>query len=124
MNNTILVLILLTVLVACEDDRVPSGIEADVFFAPCDSFPVFEEYNGLVYFVPVTKISDISDSIWDSVKTKYPSAMATDGYLCFFLDPGNYIGRPDTFRNSLPDQVLTIEPDLLQKAELKFMNCR
>lgn len=124
MKYALIILLLSVFCITCENDHVPSGIEAEVFFAPCDSLPVFTEYNGRVYFVPESKMYEITDSLWESKKSSYPSAVCTQGSLSLFIEPGKYIARPDTFRNSLPDKILQVEADVLLKTELKLMNCR
>lgn len=108
----------------CEDNRVPSGIDAYVYWAECDSMQTFSEYNGMVYFVPASRFNEVNDSTWDSLKVSFDSSLCTDGYMSNFFDPGDYIAEPDTFINTLQPKIITVEPDLLKKVEIRFIYCR
>ncbi len=115
---------LLLIASGCEDDRAPSGIDAYVYWGECDSMQTFSEYNGIVYFVPASRFNEVTDSTWDSLKVSFNSSMCTDGFMSNFFDPGDYIAEPDTFINTLPPEIITVEPDLLKEVEIRFIYCR
>ena len=108
----------------CEDDRVPSGIDAYVFWAECDTMQSFYKYTGMVYLIPYSRFGEIDSSNWDSLKTRFDSTMCTEGYMSNFFDPGDYVAEPDTFISSTFPGVITVEPDLLKEVEIRFVYCQ
>ena len=124
-NFTVLIVLMILILTySCEDNRVPSGIDAYIYWAECDTMQAFLKYDGMVYFVPSARFNEVNDSTWNSIKTTFDSSLCYNGFLSDFLEPGEYIAEPDTFINILSPEIFIVEPDLLKKVEIRFVYCQ
>lgn len=109
--------------VACEDDRVPSGVEATITVADSSGAADFADYNGMVHFIPETSFTGLNDSTWAKDKVQFDSAKCTNGKVSTFLEPGTYVAEPGNFFSCSFPGKFTVRADHLKEVEIRFQNC-
>lgn len=116
------ILISFFLLIACEDDKAPSGVDLTVYYSDslCQSLqPNNKEFNGTIYFIPENNFYSMDTSLWDSVKNNYSNVKCTDGYAGKLLEPGNYYVKTDSVYY-YSNQKIEIVKDKLLEIEISF----
>lgn len=130
MRYCYIILLLSFFISSCTDNRAPSGIHGTVLYGQGDCTSpvdpnnrVYSEYSGKVWVVEKSVIDTMNIIQFDSTKSDYLSADATEGQFSLLVPPGTYYVIIDTLFYISSENLITLEPDDLLEREFKFYRC-